>query len=399
MFLLQQGWGMIDMIRVFLQRHPSTGVILSPRICEREQMEYYVPSYSDISGTKLLFDPHFYEPHTHLKRILSYPYYQDYNFQTQTFDTRRFCENVISYQTNILGLDSIILPGRYVNSLTEPWLQMQHDFAHIGSSVDAQTVYSTVAVGPDVIMNSDNFNTIIDEVVNYPVNGIYFVFEHLNNDFLLNEEFLYIILDGLLSIVLSGKHVIVGYSNQQCIALVAAGVDCIASGNYRNVRAFDHLNSTDRDDTNLRKGLWYFDGNTFGEYKIPALSLAFRRDLKQYFGPSTQFATDLLESSVPTSIVWREPDAFRHYFELMYQYCQIIFAIPKKDRAQYILEFFKQRERVNVVLKQRGFTFGDRGFDQAVLSTISALESFISDRKSELSSLYCHVTLVMTHRI
>ncbi len=387
MFLLQQGWGMLDKIQVYLRLHNNSGVILSPRICERDQLERYLPAFSAISGPELLFDPHFYEPRTDLWRVLSYPYFSNYDFQTQSFDTARFCQNVIDYQVNTLGLKSVILPGRYINSLTESWLQMQHDFAHFGSSASGEITYSTVAIGPDVILNSDNFNTIIDEVVNYPVEGVYFVFEHPNNEFLLDEELIYLILDGLLSIVLSGKRVIVGYANQQSIVFTAAGVDYIASGNYRNVRAFDHLNSTDKDNEVVRKGIWYFDGNTFGEYRIPALSLAFRRNLSHYFGPPTQFTTDLLASSVPTSVVWREPDAFGHYLELMHQYCDEVFAIPKNQRAQYLLDFFRQRGAANSALEARGFNFGDRGFNQAVDTTISALDSFLSDRGAELSNL------------
>ncbi len=387
MFLLQQGWGMLAQIKVYLQQHPDTGVILSPRVSDQDQMECYQPEYSSIPGPDVLFDPHFYEPRTDLPRILSYPYFQNYNFRTQSFDTRRFCESVIDYQLNTLQLSSVILPGRYTNSLSESWLQMHHEFAHIGSSTSGHVTYSTIAVGPDVILNPDNFNTILDEVINYPIDGIYFIFEHPNDDFLLNEEFIYVVLDGILSTVLSNKRVILGYANQQSLVFAAAGVDCIASGNYRNVRSFDHLNSSDRDTDIIRKGIWYFDGNTFGEYKVPALSLAFRRGLQHLFGPSTVFTIDLLSSSVPTSIVWREPDAFGHYLELMYQYCQEVYAVPKNQRAQYLLEFFQRRRESNDGLASRGFSFGDRGFNNAVSATLSALDSLISDRGDDLANL------------
>ncbi|MFA5375528.1 MAG: hypothetical protein WC455_07225 [Dehalococcoidia bacterium] len=387
MFLLQQGWGMLSHIENYLSEHQNTGIILSPRICDCEQMERYVPIYSTVPNTEILFDPHFYEPRTDLPRILSYPYFQDYDFSTQTFNAQVFCENVINYQVNTLQLDSIILPGRYTNSLTESWLQMHHDFAHIGASIHNKTIYSTVALGPDVILNADNFDNVIDEVINYPVNGVYLVFEHPNGDFLVNQEFLYVLLDGLLSIVLSGKKVIIGYANQQSIILAAAGIDYIASGNYRNVRAFDHLNSTDRDTENMRKGVWYFDGNTFGEYKVPALSLAFRRGLNDFFGPPTLFTHELLNAQVPTDVPWRESDAFGHYLELMHQYCQEVFTRPKNERAQYLLHFFEQRRDINTALSSGVFPFGDRGFNNAVNETLSALNAFIHDKGTILSSL------------
>lgn len=388
MFLLQQGWGMLNLIIEFLNSHPNSGVIISPRVCEREQLERYLPSFTEISHSELFFDPHFYEPRTDLLRVLSYPYFEDFNFQTTNFDFTRFCNRVIDYQVNTLNLTNIILPGRFTNSISDGWLTMQHDFAYIGNEhSEDHTVYSTIALGPDIILNPDHFNSIIDEVINYPVDGVYIVFEHPTNEYILNEEFLYVLLDAMLSISLSNKKIIVGYSNHQSILFYAAGIDYLASGNYRNVRAFDHLNLTDRDDDNLRKGIWYFDGNTFGEYKIPSLGLAFRRHLRPHFGPITEFNRELLGSTNPASILWREPDAFNNYLDLLYKYSTDISTINKNQRGNYLLSFLIERRDVINILRDAGFNFGDRGFNNHIDVTIGALEAFLRDRQSDIQNL------------
>ncbi|MDR3625288.1 MAG: hypothetical protein P4L45_00560 [Ignavibacteriaceae bacterium] len=388
MFLLQQGWGMLTFINNFLSNHSNSGIILSPRICERSQLERYYPNISEIPNSEIFFDPHFYEPRTDLPRILSYPYFNNFNFQTTTFNHSDFCNQVIEYQANVLNLHNIILPGRYTNSLSESWLDMQRTFAELGNNYRSlHEIYSTLAIGPDLILNPDHFNTIIDEVINYPVDGIYLVFEHPSHDFLLSEEFIYVILDAILSISLSKKKIILGYSNHQSIIFYASGIDYLASGNYRNVRAFDHLNSTDRDNDNLRKGVWYFDGNTFGEYKIPALGLAFRRNLRNHFGPITNYNSTLLSSNNPTTIPWREPDAFSNYFDLLNHYCSEINNIIKNQRANYLLNFFNSRRDTNQALSNANFNFGDRGFNNHIEGTIAALEAFIRDRSSDIINL------------
>ncbi|GAB4333345.1 MAG: hypothetical protein Kow0037_11630 [Calditrichia bacterium] len=389
MFLLQQGWGMLNQIESFLINHPNSGIIFSPRICEKEQLERYWPQFINIPNSELFFEPYFYEPRTDLARVLSYPYFKNFDFDTNKFKMDKFCKSVIEYQINNLGLNNIILPGRYTNSLSENWLNTHYKFAQIGSnySSDKNRIFSSIVLGPDVILNLEQYNSIIDEIVNYPTDGIYFIFEHPDNSYFLDEEFLYILLDSLLSVSLSNKKIILGYANQQLIALAASGTDYIASGNYRNVRVFDHLNTKDRDDDNLRKGIWYFDGNTFGEYKIAALSLAFRRNLRNYFGPITEFTEELLNSDRPTSIAWPERFSFLHYLHLMYIYIKQVYSIPKNKRVNYLIEFFKEIKNNNDKLQNAGFNFGDRGFNLHVNSTLSALELFHKDRKIDIESL------------
>jgi hypothetical protein len=326
-------------------------------------------------------------PRTDLKRVLSYPFFDNYNFETKNFDVEQFCQSVIEYQANEIDLTNIILPGSYTNSLTEDWLSMHYQFSQIGSNYKNLQIYSTIALGPDVILNNDQFSSVIDEIINYPVDGIYFLFEHPVNEYFINEEFLYVLLDSLLSLSLSGKKILVGYANQQSLALAAAGIDYIASGNYRNVRSFDHVNTKDRDDENLRKGIWYFDGNTFGEYKIPALGLAFRRNLKKHFGPITEYSEPLLISDRPTAVAWPEKYSFLHYLHSMYNYSYSIFSNAKKDRYNFILNFFNDINNKNSSLANLGFNFGDRGFNNQVVSTISALELFVQDRKEDIKNL------------
>ncbi|HQM86011.1 MAG TPA: hypothetical protein PLD55_15130, partial [bacterium] len=291
MFLLQQGWGMLSAISPFLNNHTNSGVIISPRICEKDQLDKYLPEFKKIGKSKILFDPQFYEPRTDMDRILSYPYFKNFDFNTGSFKAEDFCADVINYQKDYLGLDEIIIPGRFSNGIGEQWLEMNYTFAKTASDIaNHKILYSTIAIGPDVISNNESFDSLIDEIINYPVQGIYLVFENRPNSYFIDEEMLYILLDAVLSISLSGKKVLIGFGHQQHLALYAAGMDMLASGNWRNVRSFSLQNFTQQDNENLRKAIWYFDGNSLGEYRLQAISLAFRRGLGNLFGSVTDHA-------------------------------------------------------------------------------------------------------------
>jgi hypothetical protein len=71
----------------------------------------------------------------------------------------------------------------------------------------------------------------------------------------------------------------------------------------------------------------------------------------------------------------------------MYEYSQLIFSKDKKDRGDFLIEYFNKIKDNNSKLQQAGFNFGDRGFNTHVDSTISALESILNDRSSDIRNL------------
>jgi hypothetical protein len=117
---------------------------------------------------------------------------------------------------------------------------MQNHIANTDCGDISMSKYMTVAVGPDLVTNQSAFDLIIDEMIEYPVDGFYFLAQSPRNQYMAqSEEYIYALLDAFLSLSRSGKEILLGYANQQSIVYAAAGVDLIASGNFRNVRAFD----------------------------------------------------------------------------------------------------------------------------------------------------------------
>lgn len=389
-FFLQQGHGMLSMNKEFVESNPNTGVIMSPRNCTREQIERHANELHERS-VEVLFDPQFYQPRTERENILNYPYWNDLNFETVDFSTRgasELCRGVITYQIEKLNVSEIILPGRFSNVVSEDWLDTQYAFADTANSMATdRLIYSTVAIGPDVVRDRNALDRLLNEVVSYPVDGIYFIVQS-PRDFLVSDElFLYNILDALLSIRLSNKKILLGYANQQSLIFGAAGVTSFATGNFRNVRSFNPDTFDVQEQSERQRATWYYDGNMLSEFRPQTLGLAYQRGLSGRFGPITEFSRSLLEASNPAIVPWGEPLAFRHYLTVINRQWSEVLNVPESQRVKYVIGLIEHVGEQLAQLERDGIRLGDRSFKQVVEPTLNALTSFKADRQGDIELL------------
>ncbi|PRX72993.1 hypothetical protein B0G52_10484 [Cohnella sp. SGD-V74] len=389
-FYLQQGHGMLSMNKEFVENNPTAGVIMSPRNCTREQIERHSSELHE-RNVAVLFDPQFYQPRTERENILNYPYWNDLNFETVDFATRgatELCRGVVTYQLEQLNVSEIILPGRFSNVVSEDWLDTQYAFADTASSMHTgRLIYSTVAIGPDVVRDRNAFDRLLNEVVSYPVAGIYFIVQS-PRDFLVNDElFLYNILDGLLSIRLSNKKVLLGYANQQSLIYGTAGVTGFATGNFRNVRSFNPDTFDVQEQSDRQRATWYYDGNTLSEFRPQTLGLAYQRGISGRFGPVTEFSSSLIEAANPAIVPWGEPLAFRHYLTVINRQWSEMLNVPGSQRLNYVIGLIEHVGEQLAQLERDGVRLGDRSFKQIVELTLNALMSFKADRQHDIDLL------------
>lgn len=395
-FYLQQGYGMMGLNEEFADKIDDIGFILSPRALQRQTHIDKIKEHGNRlrkRNKKILFDPQFYEPKTNLSKILKFPYFDGLDYSTVAFDkytAQVFSENVIKYQDVELNVDEYIIPGMYANSITEDWVEAQENMIDGALSYsNKKFTYQTLALGPDVINNQKEFNDLINRCTQYPVDGYYIVLKSPDNFLIQDQNYLYNILDALISLNLAGKKVIMGYGNQQSLIFSGVGVSGIATGNYRNVRSFNPEIFFESDEEDIkRKGIWYYDGNTLGEYNVKHLSLAYMRGLSSFFGPSNEYSTMLLNNPNPAGVPWSETLAFRHYlFEMNNKWANITQAEPKK-RMELVIDIFEQSKTINEELTKRGFKLGNKGYDIDTFdSTIGALEAIKYDRGDDLEEL------------
>jgi len=381
---------MMAIDRDFVRTHSGSGVILSPRVYRREQIERHAKEILDLGGV-VMFDPQFYQPRTEREKILDFPYWGGIEFESGEFanrDAGPFAERVVEYQVETLSVSEIILPGRFSNSLNEDWLAMQAAFAEIVPRLNLDTpVFSTVSLGPDVVRNKEAFDNVLDEAVNYPVQGIYFVVQ--SPSFLVADElFLYSLLDAFLSIEMAGKEVLLGYGNQQSIIYAAAGVETLASGNFRNTRSFDStIFDVPSEDEEKRKRTWYYDADTLSEYRIEALDLAYRRGLQGRFGPICDHCEPLLSAGIPSSVRWSEGESFKHFLHEMYRQWNQFEDADRKDRLLAVRSLLEEVMTTLEELFEDGFRLGPRAFDSVLDASLGALSAFSRDRAADIAGL------------
>lgn len=398
-FFLQQGSGMMEINRELVSKFKNIGVITAPRAMRRDANINRLPKHAKELkklGAKILFDPEFYETRTNMEKILKYPYFDGVGFEifeTVDFNNKyaeSFIENVLDYQITEMKVDKLIVPNRYVNSVDQNWYDLQDRFLNTLQNYDTDLeIYLTLALGPDVIKNKDVFDELIGICINYSVDGFYIVLKSPKNKFLIDdEEYLYSILDAFISLRIAGKDIILGYANQQSLIYAASGVETIASGNFRNVRSFDPENYIETQSEHRQRSTWYYDGNSLSEYRPQQLDLAYRRGLRDYFGPPSEYSTKLLNSEKPSNIPWGEGEAFRHYLVTLRNQWLSMESIAASKRIDYVTGLLENLEVHVNELEDKGFRLGTRAFTQEFIdASLSALIAIKSDRKYDILNL------------
>lgn len=393
-FFLQMGYGMMAMNQELLARFNDgldAGVIMWPRAMKREQVERHANEVLD-AGASLLFDVCFYSPRTDRNEILEYPYWSGTDFDTTGFGGESgvdFCKRAIEYQIETLKVTDILLPGQYCNSVTDEWLEMQHTFAQASSDYQAdRPSYATLALGPDIILNETALERVIDDAVSYPVAGVYFLYRPPNDEFLpTNPLFVANLLSALLSLSLADKDVILGYANQADLVYAAAGVQTIASGNYRNVRSFDPSIFEVPAEVPATRKTWYYDGNSMGEYQPPQLGIAYQRfSMRGMFGPTTPYVETLLNAANPAVVNLQEPDAFKHFLTMLRSQWLQFRDLPAYQRLGAVQALYGGVQQRLAEFQEKRFSLG-RSFADALSAVQDALATYSALETDRLSTL------------
>lgn len=394
-FFMQLGHGMRSLNRDLLRQFAGglgAGVVLGPRVVDRQQNEKHAAEVNE-TGASVLFDPCFYDPHTTRESIRDYPYWDGLTFDTNDFSGTvgaDFCRRVIDYQVTALDVTEVILPGRFTNTRSDDWLEMHRLFADTADQARVgRKVYSTVALGPDLIADRPSLDAVLNEVTAYPVDGVYLLYRPAEGEYLTTSQpFLLGLLDLGLSLSLAGKDVIVGYANQQDLVLGAVGVKTIASGNYRNVRRFDPTNFQPSGDAVKNRATWYYDGRSLSEFRQDDLTVAYQRlGLQGQFGPSTVHAEAILSAANPATVPWPEADSFKHYLTVLRDQWHSFAATPRATRGRTVnalLDTAHAQQQVFAISQLGGF---GRSAATAVTAYRQALTTFLSVEAARVSVL------------
>lgn len=356
------------------------GVILSPRDIEPARL---VPLAQDVHriGREVLLDPQCFVHDADHERLLRHAYWTTYrSCSTDSLLNGAGTDQLVTTIAALnlaLKTDRLILPGLLADPVDENWLHLQTRIVAAGHST-GKRLLATVALSESAVRDEVQVEAIVDAARSWAVEGIYLVAEtpsaYLVDDptWLANVALL---VGGLR---LAGKSVIVGYANHQLLHLAAVKVNALASGTWRNVRAFPPAKfyKADEDDVS-RRAVWYYCSRAFSEYKIPYLDIAFRRGVLGQMAPSPQsnpdFSAPLFSGALPSAVNWREGTAFRHYLSSLRLQCHGLTADSYTHVRTAQNSMLDNADELLQVLRASGVFGQDREFHELTDASRSAL--------------------------
>ncbi len=341
-------------------------------------------------------DPQMFYPRADHKRLSMHDYW-DPDFETSDYldvDGARPLAQELCRKNHEIGSALNIVPGVMCEEVTEDWMQLHSSLItamrECGGTVPE---YATLCLSSDVLLSELFTEEALNVASSWPVEGIYLIAGRPFGQYLVEDP---VWMTNLLSLCaglrIQGKKVMAGYTSPQMLALAAAGVNTLGSGNYRNVRMFGRARFYSRgEDEIARRAVWYYCPHALTEFKVPFLDLAFRVGRLKDFRPSDELLTDyvrpLFAGGQPSSARFREPEAFRHYLNSMrYQATRLVNESFLKTvtglerRIKLAQGFLKEAHAIGVLGQDRDFALAA----DATLAGLSALRverGFVLERK------------------
>lgn len=321
-FYLQFGYGMMELSRSLVRDWGGGTVILSPRDLREEQLSKLANQVRRRGG-EVLLDPQFYLPRAEHERLRSHRYWPD------DYDSTGFWSgpDLTQLLTQLLSLNhelnsaSFVLPGLYTPEVDDDWLSRQsmmiEEAERLGLS--ASDLIVTVALGSSATRDEDQIHEVLNAADDWDAEGVYLVCEHSNVEYLVTDpNWLANVIDLAAGLRLKGKQVIIGYCNQQMLIAACASASAVASGTWMNVRSFPPTKfRAFEEQEERRRATWYYCPQCLSEFTIPFLDVAWRQGVLQQLvppaSPAGNLSAVLFQGDRPTSVGFREPQAFHHY--------------------------------------------------------------------------------------
>lgn len=390
---LQFGYGMMDHALKLLSDWGGGGVILSPRDLDDGQLRSIGRKIGKL-GAEVLLDPQCFLRDADHTRLTQHEYWTVYR-SLSTADLTggagaRAVLDVLAKLNDDLGTGRLILPGLLADPVTEEWFAFHEQMVTEGVALrGGERTLATIALSEAAVRNEDQVEAVVDRVAKWSCGGVYLICEtpgaYLVDDPVWMANVL-ILASGLR---LAGKAVLVGYCHHQLLALAAAKVDAIASGTWRNVRAFPPEKFYTRDeDEQSRRATWYYCPQALSEYKLPFLDIAQRNGVLDLMRPDpalgSGYADPLFRGPEPSSIKWGEQNAFRHYLTCLRAQCLAAEQATFTDALAFHHAQLDGAESLLKGLKKAGVSGQDRDFADCVDVNRAAMITFERARGARL---------------
>lgn len=334
-------------------------------------------------GGDVLFDPQMYYPRKFEKNLVQYDYWPKDNYTNlEMGEIDKVVSGVVDLNCKI-GSKSIILPTITTKRIDRLWNKFQLASIQKANQYapDVHKIH-TIALADDVLISEEQVEAIISYVEDWKVDGVYIVSEHPDKNYLIEKP---LWLTNLMSLVAGikrqKKKVIVGYASHQMLCLALAKCDAIASGNFLNLRWFqpEHF-VTETDKSPSRRAVWYYCPQALSEYKIPFLDIAKRMGLLEQLKPAismkSKYCDMLFQAALPSSSVFGEREAFRHYLHCLSVQCHLSVRDTYKETRDANIMMLETAEQFLQVLTEKGIKGQNRDFSEIIDVNRAAIAAF-----------------------
>lgn len=396
---LQLGYGMMEHCRHLIESWGQGCVILSPRDLEPEQLVPFSSKINKLAGATVLLDPQFYLPQADHARLCSHNYFPD-DYQSGTFwsgnGLMRLLDELLKLNEAV-SAQCFILPGLLATEVNENWLKTQIACLKQAASLETNLpILQTIALSADAARDENQIDAILDASEKSNPYGYYIVLEHPGGDYLVEDvNWLANLLDLSAGLKLQGKHVILGYCNHQQLVAAATKADAICSGTWLNVRSFPPEKFRQIEEEQSRRATWYYCPQALSEFKITFLDAAKRTGKLSLMAAPNKldggYTSPLFSGAQPTSVAFREPNAFRHYLHALHE--QVSTAVEDTfdttiSRHEHLLD---TAEPLIKELRKSGVLSQGRSFENILDINRSALGILANTRGPVLRRAWQHL--------
>lgn len=390
---LQFGWGMMALAKKLLNEWKNSGIILSPRDLEPDQLVRTAKEAQE-AGAEVLFDPQCFAHDADHDRLTGHDYWKVYRANSTGALLSGSGVDAVLKELAVLaramGVTRHILPGMLAERVDDDWLSLHEQVierAHVSALKDAPLI-ATIAISNEALRDEEQVEAVVERAASWNVPAVYVVGETPGPYLVEDAGWMGNLLILTSGLKLAGKEVLVGYCSHQSLALATSNVDVIASGTWQNVRAFQPTKFYAPEDKQSRRTLWYYCPQALTEYKLQTLDLAKRLGvLQQMLAPSSYGSTYdevLFAGADPSSTQWAEPRPFLHYLSCLRTQ---VGNSRRNTFAETLAAHRSQLDNAEALLrrwKPSGLSGGDRDFSDCLDVNRGALSLLEAARGAQL---------------
>jgi len=368
---LQYGNGMKGMCLELLEKWNGGTIILSPVNIEQNKINQYSKEFKK-KGSKLMFDPQLFFTKDAREKLANYDYWPNENTTISDEDVLHNINKGVLKINIEIECERIILPSKQIKESNYYSIlkQLKQSIKFFRSNTQKK-LFSTIALYPESIRNTEFIEKIINDFSELDVDGYYIVPQPPNSEYIVTDATWSIGLLKLLTCLkFTKREVIVGYSNHQGLVYSLANVDAIASGNFMNTRAFSPDKFKKPTGVIKQKSNWFYVPNAMCEFKVILLDIAKQRGIIDFFKPVGLFENDdsnkLFSGANPSSANFTETNSFKHYLHCLKIQCNELKNETYENTYSKYEFLLNSAEKHLKEIKKSGISGQNRDFEDGI---------------------------------